>query len=148
MMGKITDEIARREGYLEARERLAQWMIGHGYATGHGDTVEDLLAELERQHVRLPVWASDRKTAQQLYEALLFAALEDRDKNEKELQIIMKVFASVRESTLAILDAREDRWHNLAQQYYRDGEQRSAEDCGVRAGECEEVANMIRGEST
>jgi hypothetical protein len=31
------------------RETVAQWMIERGYATGHGDTVEDLLKELEWQ---------------------------------------------------------------------------------------------------
>lgn len=31
------------------REKVAQWMIEHGYATGHGDTIEDLLKELEWQ---------------------------------------------------------------------------------------------------
>lgn len=31
------------------REKVAEWMIEHGYATGHGDTVEDLLKELEWQ---------------------------------------------------------------------------------------------------
>lgn len=30
-------------------ETLARWMIQRGYATGHGDTVEDLLVELEWQ---------------------------------------------------------------------------------------------------
>lgn len=29
--------------------KVAEWMIEHGYATGHGDTVEDLLKELEWQ---------------------------------------------------------------------------------------------------
>ena len=29
------------------RNKLAHWMMAHGYATGHGDTVEDLLKELE-----------------------------------------------------------------------------------------------------
>ncbi len=28
------------------REKVAAWMIDHGYATGHGDTIEDLLKEL------------------------------------------------------------------------------------------------------
>ncbi len=28
------------------KERLAQWMIAHSFATGHGDTFEDLLLEL------------------------------------------------------------------------------------------------------
>ena len=31
------------------REKLAAWMIERGYATGHGDTTEDLLRELEWQ---------------------------------------------------------------------------------------------------
>jgi hypothetical protein len=31
------------------REKVAEWMIEHGYATGHGDTVEELLKELEWQ---------------------------------------------------------------------------------------------------
>jgi hypothetical protein len=33
----------------EEREKIAQWMSERGYATGHGDTVEDLLKELEWQ---------------------------------------------------------------------------------------------------
>ena len=31
------------------RNKVAQWMIAKGYATGHGDTVEDLLKELDWQ---------------------------------------------------------------------------------------------------
>ena len=31
------------------RENLAAWMIERGYATGHGDTTEDLLKELNWQ---------------------------------------------------------------------------------------------------
>jgi len=31
------------------REEVARWMMERGYATGHGDTVEDLLQELEWQ---------------------------------------------------------------------------------------------------
>jgi hypothetical protein len=31
------------------REKVAQWMIQHCYATGHGETTEDLLAELDWQ---------------------------------------------------------------------------------------------------
>ena len=29
--------------------KLADWMIARGYATGHGETMEDLLAELDWQ---------------------------------------------------------------------------------------------------
>ena len=31
------------------KEKVAQWMIQQGYVTGHGDTIEDLLKELEWQ---------------------------------------------------------------------------------------------------
>jgi len=31
------------------REKVAKWMIAKGYATGHGETIEDLLKELEWQ---------------------------------------------------------------------------------------------------
>ena len=41
-------ELVNRAIYLE-REKVAKWMMGHGYATGHGDTTEDLLKELEWQ---------------------------------------------------------------------------------------------------
>ena len=46
---------AKRYEYFAAlvaaaeREKLAAWMIKHSFATGHGDTVEDLLKELEWQ---------------------------------------------------------------------------------------------------
>lgn len=33
----------------EQRELLAQWMIRHGFTTGHGDTIQDLLMELSTQ---------------------------------------------------------------------------------------------------
>ena len=41
----------------EERNKLAQWMAKHSYATGHGDTVEDLLKELEWQiNERINAW--------------------------------------------------------------------------------------------
>jgi hypothetical protein len=33
----------------DERNKLATWMIAKGYATGHGDTTEDFLEELERE---------------------------------------------------------------------------------------------------
>ena len=36
---------------MSDKETLAQWMMQHGYATGHGDTMEDLLVELDVQIV-------------------------------------------------------------------------------------------------
>jgi hypothetical protein len=41
--------VAVREAVAAEREKLARWMIRHGYATGHGDTTEDLLSELDWQ---------------------------------------------------------------------------------------------------
>ena len=46
---------AKRYEYFAAlvtateRNKLAAWMIERGYATGHGDTIEDLLQELDWQ---------------------------------------------------------------------------------------------------
>lgn len=34
-------------------EKLAAWMIYNGFATGHGDTIEDLLEELREQIAEL-----------------------------------------------------------------------------------------------
>ena len=31
------------------REQIAAWMIQHGYTTGHGDAISDLLDGLERE---------------------------------------------------------------------------------------------------
>jgi hypothetical protein len=48
----ITQEQLERFAALVAaaeREKVAKWMIERGYATGHGDTIEDLLKELEWQ---------------------------------------------------------------------------------------------------
>jgi hypothetical protein len=38
-----------KDGKNEDRDTLASWMISQGYATGHGDSVEGLLGELEGQ---------------------------------------------------------------------------------------------------
>lgn len=39
----------RRLGHSDAVHELAVWMIEHSYATGHGDTLKDLLDELSWQ---------------------------------------------------------------------------------------------------
>ena len=47
-----TPDVLERFAALVAaaeREKVARWHIGSGYATGHGDTIEDLLVELEWQ---------------------------------------------------------------------------------------------------
>lgn len=38
-----------REQIAAERNKIAAWMMAQGYATGHGDTTEDLLKELEWQ---------------------------------------------------------------------------------------------------
>jgi len=48
------EELAQIERFFHMaqaaeRNKLAQWMIDRGYATGHGDTTEDLLDELDWQ---------------------------------------------------------------------------------------------------
>ena len=67
------------------REKVAAWMMQRGYATGHGDTTEDLLKELEwqiREQERELIARSmnkqadlacdylDRKWAQEMAEAI------------------------------------------------------------------------------
>ena len=48
---KPLNSVTRFAALVAAAERnkLAAWMMRQGYATGHGDTVEDLLKELEWQ---------------------------------------------------------------------------------------------------
>jgi hypothetical protein len=48
---KPLNSVTRFAALVAAAERnkLAAWMMSQGYATGHGDTVEDLLKELEWQ---------------------------------------------------------------------------------------------------
>lgn len=45
------DAAARGREY--GRERVAQWMLQYGFATGHGDSMENLLCELSWQVVEL-----------------------------------------------------------------------------------------------
>jgi hypothetical protein len=47
----IDEDLERFAALVAAAERnkVAQWMIDHSYATGHGDTTEDLLDELDWQ---------------------------------------------------------------------------------------------------
>jgi hypothetical protein len=46
-----TEEIKSLVSLAQAAERnkLAAWMVAQGYATGHGDTMEQLLEEFERE---------------------------------------------------------------------------------------------------
>jgi hypothetical protein len=48
---KPLNSVTRFAALVAATERnkLAAWMMSQGYATGHGDTIEDMLHELEWQ---------------------------------------------------------------------------------------------------
>ena len=49
--GGYLDDLMRFAALVAAaeREKVARWIIHKGYATGHGDTIDDLLKELEWQ---------------------------------------------------------------------------------------------------
>ena len=49
--GFLSEHLERFAALVAAaeREKLAAWMIERGYATGHGDSIEKLLEELEWQ---------------------------------------------------------------------------------------------------
>ena len=50
-----TDQIERFASLVAAheREKVAQWMMERGYATGHGDTIQELIKEVEWQVAEL-----------------------------------------------------------------------------------------------
>ncbi len=52
-----------RQQIAAERNKVAQWMMAQGYATGHGDTTEDLLKELEWQ-----VRESEREACAKVFE--------------------------------------------------------------------------------
>ena len=45
--------VARQHIEAADREKVATWIIKHGFATGHGDTIDDLLAELSASIIGL-----------------------------------------------------------------------------------------------
>jgi len=49
--GRLPELLKRFAALVRADERnkLASWMMAQGYATGHGETMEGLLEELERE---------------------------------------------------------------------------------------------------
>ena len=68
---------------MSDKEKVSQWMTDHGYATGHGDSVVDLLQELEWQ-----VAEREREACAKLVESMADkrfgqAALRIRARGEK-----------------------------------------------------------------
>lgn len=45
-------EMSHQLTHTDAKEQIALWMMGHSYATGHGDTIDDMLEELVLQVAR------------------------------------------------------------------------------------------------
>jgi hypothetical protein len=52
---------------FDDREKLARWMIANGFATGHGDTIDALLDELDWQIKEL---RRDYEGANQVYKRI------------------------------------------------------------------------------
>ena len=57
-IGSVAEAIATAysEALAEDREKLAQFMLTHSFATGHGDTTDDLLIELNGEIARRDRW--------------------------------------------------------------------------------------------
>jgi len=84
------DETLERFAALVAaaeREKVARWHIGSGYATGHGDTIEDLLVELEWQ-----VRESEREACAKV----LFDYAERDDLSDSDESLLKHLFELIR----------------------------------------------------
>ena len=46
MVARSQTQTGLNDSKCEAAKSLAQWMIANSFATGHGDTTDDLLSEL------------------------------------------------------------------------------------------------------
>lgn len=66
---------------ISDKEILAQWMMRHEYATGHGDTIEDLLEELKWQIAERceRAVAAEREACAKLCEAIADDAAKEQD---------------------------------------------------------------------
>jgi hypothetical protein len=84
---------AKRYEYFAAlvaaaeREKVARWHIDSGYATGHGDTIEDLLVELEWQ-----VRESEREACAKV----LFDYAERDDLSDSDESLLKHLFELIR----------------------------------------------------
>ena len=55
--GELGELIKRTR--MDQREKLAEWMLKSGLSTGHGDTIEDLIEELDLQVAELRTRAGE-----------------------------------------------------------------------------------------
>ena len=72
-------------------ETIAKWMIDRGYATGHGDTIEDLLKELA-QSVR----EEERELCAQVCENMSLEWQDQPNIAQAELATIMDCALAIR----------------------------------------------------
>ena len=70
----IDEDLERFAALVAAqeREKVAAWMMQRGYATGHGDTIEDLLQELDWQ-----IREQEREACAKVVEILIPEQTED-----------------------------------------------------------------------
>jgi hypothetical protein len=76
---------------MDATEKLAQMMIRCGLATGHGDTIDDLIFELEKQikntrlvNSDLQMWFDYARTECDKLQAEVLKLREELNEKEKE----------------------------------------------------------------
>jgi hypothetical protein len=88
-----TDQVIDFANLVAAAERnkVAQWMIDRSYATGHGDTVEDLLKELA-QSVR----EEERELCAQVCENMSLEWQDQPNIAQAELATIMDCALAIR----------------------------------------------------
>ena len=119
----IEDEITDQQAYYLARwfdamrslaqcEQVALWMIREGYATGHGDTLADLLGELVHQvHANALLEAHNAPVEQQPVplEAALFSFNAALEKWLDDSDARLRDFSPLRDwrAVVSILATRE-----------------------------------------
>ena len=86
----------------DEREQVAAWMMQQGYATGHGDTVEDLLKELEWQ-----IRESEREACAKACDDASDKALALQSGRQDDLgSVILRHHAVAHQSDAAVIRAR------------------------------------------
>ena len=86
----------------DEREQVAAWMMQRGYATGHGDTVEDLLKELEWQ-----IRESEREACAKACDDASDKALALQSGRQDDLgSVILRHHAVAHQSDAAVIRAR------------------------------------------
>jgi hypothetical protein len=112
-----TDFLERFANLVAAheREKVAKWMVERGYATGHGDTVEDLLAELSWQildswtEAALKGAATEREESVKKVEKLLDEVVNIVIKESAEHKLVKNLTSCFKEGITDAIRAREEK---------------------------------------